>query len=297
MSSLLRLPSSTGIFYKSFLFIFHSHIVNNHFDKGGDTMSFNKVEICGIDTATLKVMSEKEKIRLLEKVKKGDKTAREELINGNLRLVLSVIQRFTNRGENPDDLFQVGCIGLIKAIDNFDTGHNVRFSTYAVPMIIGEVRRHLRDYTPVRVSRSIRDTAYRAMQIREQLQNENQKEPSVEEIAEKMGIKKENVVIALEAVVAPVSLYEPVYFDGGDTIYVMDQIGDNNTDTQWVDEIMVKKAIANLGTREKQILSLRFTNGLTQTEVAKEIGISQAQVSRLEKGALDKIKSHRKIDS
>lgn len=164
-------------------------------------------------------------------------------------------------------------------------------------MIIGEVRRHLRDYTPVRVSRSIRDTAYRAMQIREQLQNENQKEPSVEEIAEKMGIKKENVVIALEAVVAPVSLYEPVYFDGGDTIYVMDQIGDNNTDTQWVDEIMVKKAIANLGTREKQILSLRFTNGLTQTEVAKEIGISQAQVSRLEKGALDKIKSHRKIDS
>ena len=260
-------------------------------------MSFNKVEICGIDTATLKVMSEKEKIRLLEKVKKGDKTAREELINGNLRLVLSVIQRFTNRGENPDDLFQVGCIGLIKAIDNFDTGHNVRFSTYAVPMIIGEVRRHLRDYTPVRVSRSIRDTAYRAMQIREQLQNENQKEPSVEEIAEKMGIKKENVVIALEAVVAPVSLYEPVYFDGGDTIYVMDQICDNNTDTQWVDEIMVKKAIANLGTREKQILSLRFTNGLTQTEVAKEIGISQAQVSRLEKGALDKIKSHRKIDS
>ena len=260
-------------------------------------MSFNKVEICGIDTSTLKVMSEKEKIRLLEKVKKGDKTAREELINGNLRLVLSVIQRFTNRGENPDDLFQVGCIGLIKAIDNFDTGHNVRFSTYAVPMIIGEVRRHLRDYTPVRVSRSIRDTAYRAMQIREQLQNENQKEPSVEEIAEKMGIKKENVVIALEAVVAPVSLYEPVYFDGGDTIYVMDQIGDNNTDTQWVDEIMVKKAIANLGTREKQILSLRFTNGLTQTEVAKEIGISQAQVSRLEKGALDKIKSHRKIDS
>lgn len=260
-------------------------------------MSFNKVEICGIDTSTLKVMSEKEKIRLLEKVKNGDKTAREELINGNLRLVLSVIQRFTNRGENPDDLFQVGCIGLIKAIDNFDTGHNVRFSTYAVPMIIGEVRRHLRDYTPVRVSRSIRDTAYRAMQIREQLQNENQKEPSVEEIAEKMGIKKENVVIALEAVVAPVSLYEPVYFDGGDTIYVMDQIGDNNTDTQWVDEIMVKKAIANLGTREKQILSLRFTNGLTQTEVAKEIGISQAQVSRLEKGALDKIKSHRKIDS
>lgn len=261
----------------------------------GINLSFNKVEICGIDTSTLKVMSEKEKIRLLEKAKNGDKTAREELIYGNLRLVLSVIQRFTNRGENPDDLFQVGCIGLIKAIDNFDTGHNVRFSTYAVPMIIGEVRRHLRDYTPVRVSRSIRDTAYHAMQIRERLQNESQKEPSVEEIAKEMGLKKETVVIALEAVVAPVSLYEPVYFEGGDTIYVMDQIGDNSTDSEWIDEIMVKKAISALSEREKQILALRFTNGLTQTEVAKEIGISQAQVSRLEKGALDKIKSHRKI--
>lgn len=260
-------------------------------------MSFNKVEICGIDTSKLKVMSEKEKISLLEKSKNGDKAAREKLINGNLRLVLSVIQRFTNRGENPDDLFQVGCIGLIKAIDNFDIGHNVRFSTYAVPMIIGEVRRHLRDYTPIRVSRSIRDTAYHAMQVREKLQNETQKDPTVEEIAKEMGAKKEDVVLALEAVVAPVSLYEPVYFEGGDTIYVMDQIGDHTTDSDLIDVIMVKKAISELGPKEKEILYLRFTNGLTQTEVAKEIGISQAQVSRLEKGALDKIKSHRKIDS
>lgn len=258
-------------------------------------MSFNKVEICGIDTSKLKVMSEKEKIRLLEQSHRGDKNARDELISGNLRLVLSVIQRFSNRGENPDDLFQVGCIGLIKAIDNFDLGHNVRFSTYAVPMIIGEVRRHLRDYTPIRVSRSIRDTAYHAMQVKERLLNETQREPTVEEIAKEMGVKKENVVMALEAVVAPVSLYEPVFFEGGDTIFVMDQIGDNSTDTEWIDEIMVKKAIENLDKREKQILSLRFTTGLTQTEVAKEVGISQAQVSRLEKGALEKIKSHRKI--
>lgn len=259
-------------------------------------MSYNKVEICGIDTSKLKVMSEKEKVSLLEKSKNGDKDAREKLITGNLRLVLSVIQRFTNRGENPDDLFQVGCIGLIKAIDNFDLGHNVRFSTYAVPMIIGEIRRHLRDYTPIRISRSIRDTAYHAMQVRERLQNETQKDPTVEEIAAEMGVKKEDVVIALEAVVAPVSLYEPVYFEGGDTIYVMDQIGDHTTDTDLIDVIMVKKAISDLSPKEKDILSLRYTDGLTQTEVAKEIGISQAQVSRLEKGALDKIKSHRKID-
>lgn len=258
-------------------------------------MGFNKVEICGIDTSKLKVLDEKEKMELLKKSRNGDTMARENLINGNLRLVLSVIQRFSNRGENPDDLFQVGCIGLIKAIDNFDISQGVRFSTYAVPMIIGEVRRYLRDYNPIRVSRSIRDTAYHAMQIKERLQNETQREPTVEEIAKEMGIKKENVVIALEAIVDPISLYDPVYFEGGDTIYVMDQIGDSNTDIDWIDEIMIKNAIKNLADREKKILSLRFMRGLTQTEVAKEVGISQAQVSRLEKGALDKIKSHRKI--
>lgn len=258
-------------------------------------LHYNKVEICGIDTTKLKVLSEKEKVTLLRKIKDGDKTAREKLINGNLKLVLSVIQRFSSRGENLDDLFQVGCIGLIKAIDNFDVELGLRFSTYAVPMIIGEIRRYLRDYNPIRVSRSMRDTAYHAMKIKERIINETQKEPSVDEIAKEMGVKRETVVIALEAIVEPVSLYEPVYFDAGDTIYVMDQIGDNNSDIDWIDEILLKKAINNLGEREKNILSLRFMNGLTQTEVAKEIGISQAQVSRLEKGALDKIKSHRKI--
>ena len=257
-------------------------------------LHFNKVEICGIDTSKLKVLSEDEKIKLLKESHSGNKDSREKLINGNLRLVLSVIQRFTGRGENLDDLFQVGCIGLIKAIDNFDLTQNVRFSTYAVPMIIGEVRRYLRDYNPIRVSRSIRDTAYHAMQIKERLLNETQKEPTVEEIAREMGIKKENVVLALEAIVDPVSLYEPVYFDAGDTIYVMDQIGDSNTDINWIDEILLKKAIRDLPEREKRILSLRFMQGLTQTEVAKEIGISQAQVSRLEKGALEKVKSHHK---
>lgn len=262
---------------------------------GGRDLRFNKVEICGIDTSKLKVLTEEEKTELLIKSHAGDKQAREKLINGNLRLVLSVIQRFTNRGENPDDLFQVGCIGLIKAIDHFDTSLNVRFSTYGVPMIIGELKRYLRDNAPVRVSRSIRDTAYHAMQVKEKLQNETQKEPTVEEIAKEMGVKKEAVVLALEAIVEPVSLYEPVYYDAGDTIYVMDQIGDSNTDVNWIDEILLKKAIRDLPEREKNILSLRFMQGLTQTEVAKEIGISQAQVSRLEKGALDKIKSHRKI--
>ena len=258
-------------------------------------MVYKKVEICGIETSKLKVLKEKEKTELLKKSKNGDKTAREELINGNLRLVLSVIQRFNSRGENSDDLFQVGCIGLIKAIDNFDINQNVRFSTYAVPMIIGEIRRYLRDYNPIRVSRSIRDTAYHAMQIKERIISETQKEPTVEEIAKEMGIKKENVVLALEAIVEPVSLYEPVYFDAGDTIYVMDQIGDNNSDENWIDEILLKKSINQLNEREKKILSLRFMNGMTQTEVASEIGISQAQVSRLEKYAMDKIKSHRKV--
>ncbi len=256
---------------------------------------YNKVEICGIDTSKLKTLSEREIADLMKKSKEGSSEAREELINGNLRLVLSVIQRFTSRGENIDDLFQVGCIGLIKAIDNFDISLNLRFSTYGVPMIIGEIRRYLRDYNPIRVSRSMRDTAYHAMQIKEQIINETQKEPSVEEIARRLGVKKESVVIALEAIVEPVSLYEPVYYDAGDTIYVMDQIGDNNSDIDWIDEILLKKSINELGEREKKILSLRFMNGLTQTEVAKEIGISQAQVSRLEKCAMDKIKSHHNV--
>lgn len=253
-------------------------------------MVYNKVEICGINTATLKVLPEKEKQRLLKEAKQGNKKAREDLINGNLRLVLSVIQRFTNRGENLDDLFQVGCIGLIKAIDNFDTSHDVRFSTYAVPMIIGEVRRYLRDNNPIRVSRSLRDTAYHAMQIKESISNEKGYEPTVEEIAKEMKLKKEEVVIALEAVVDPVSFYEPVYSNGGDTIFLMDQIGSNETDRDWLDEIVLKEAIKNLPDREKNILSMRFMKGMTQTEVADEIGISQAQVSRLEKNAIDSIK-------
>ena len=256
-------------------------------------MRFNKVELCGIDTAHLKTLTEAEKTALLRASHAGDKTARDALITGNLRLVLSVIQRFSERGETPDDLFQVGCIGLIKAVDHFDLGQNVRFSTYAVPMIIGEIRRHLRDYNPIRVSRSVRDTAYHAMQIKEQIQTETQREPKVEEIAERMGVPKETVVLALEAIVDPVSLYEPVYFDAGDTVFVMDQIGDSSSDLNWIDEILLKQAIRALPEREKKILSLRFLNGLTQTETAKEIGISQAQVSRLEKAALEKVKRHR----
>ena len=253
-------------------------------------MVYNKVEICGINTSTLKILPEKEKQILLKEAKNGNKKAREDLISGNLRLVLSVIQRFTNRGENLDDLFQVGCIGLIKAIDNFDTSHDVRFSTYAVPMIIGEVRRYLRDNNPVRVSRSLRDTAYHAMQIKERISNEKGYEPTVEEIAKEMNLKKEEVVIALEAVVDPVSFYEPVYSNGGDTIFLMDQIGSNETDKDWLDEIVLKEAIKNLPDREKNILSMRFMKGMTQTEVADEIGISQAQVSRLEKNAIESIK-------
>lgn len=255
-------------------------------------MQFNKVEICGVNTAKLKVLKEAEKMELLARAHQGDKAARDELISGNLRLVLSVIQRFTNRGENLDDLFQVGCIGLIKAIDHFDTSQNVRFSTYAVPMIIGEIRRYLRDNNAVRVSRSMRDTAYHAMQAKERLVNELQRDPTVEEIARELDMKKEEVVLALEAIVEPVSLYEPVYSDGGDTIYVMDQVGDQNNDDNWIDEIVLKQSIHNLNPREKKILSLRFLQGKTQMEVAREIGISQAQVSRLEKGALSQIKNH-----
>lgn len=251
----------------------------------------NKVIICGVDTSKLPLLKEAQKEELLKKAKMGSKSAREELINGNLRLVLSVVQRFTGRGENLDDLFQVGCIGLIKSIDNFDVTQNVRFSTYAVPMIIGEIRRYLRDNNAIRVSRSIKDTAYRAMQVKERLMRDRQTEPTVTEIANELGIPTGEVVIALESIVNPMSLYDPIYSDGGDTIYVLDQVGDNNDDNNWLDEISLKEAIKNLSEREKNILTLRFMQGKTQMEVSREIGISQAQVSRLEKGALDKIKS------
>ena len=250
----------------------------------------NKVFICGVDTSKLPVLKESQKEALLKKVKNGDTSARDELINGNLHLVLSVIQRFTGRGENLDDLFQVGCIGLIKSIDNFDITQNVRFSTYAVPMIIGEIRRYLRDNNAIRVSRSIKDTAYKAMQAKEKLAAKKQTEPTVKEIADELKMPIEDVVIALESIVSPVSLYDPVYSDGGDTIYVLDQVGDNNDDRNWLDEISLKEAIKNLSERERNILSLRFMHGKTQMEVSEEIGISQAQVSRLEKGALKRIK-------
>ena len=254
-------------------------------------MYYNKVEISGVNTSKLKVLKEAEKMELLHKVKQGDMQAREELINGNLRLVLSVIQRFSGRGENADDLFQVGCIGLIKAIDNFDITQPVKFSTYAVPMIQGELRRYLRDNTPVRVSRSIRDLAYRAMQAKEQLTAKHGCEPTIEAVAKEIGVSRQEVVIALEAISEPISLYEPVFSESGDTIYVLDQIGDHNDDDNWLDEISLKEAMHQLGQREKRILGLRFFRGKTQVEVAKEIGISQAQVSRLEKGALQKIKN------
>ena len=251
----------------------------------------NKVEICGANTAELPLMKESEKTELLERIRRGDASARDKLVCGNLRLVLSVIQRFTNRGENPDDLFQVGCIGLIKAIDNFDPGHGVCFSTYAVPMIIGEVRRHLRDNSAVRVSRSIRDTAYRAMRAKEELLTKLGREPSVTELAEKMDVPREEVVIAMEAIVDPLSFSEPIYNDGGDAILVMDQISSpRDSDENWIEEIMLKDAINNLSPRQRHILSLRYIKGRTQTEVAAEIGISQAQVSRLEKSALNEIK-------
>ncbi len=254
---------------------------------------YNKVEICGINTNELKLMKESEKIELLKLARQGDMKAREKLINGNLRLVLSVVQRFANRGESMDDLFQVGVIGLIKAIDNFDTSLNVRFSTYAVPMCIGEIRRFLRDNNPIRVSRSMRDTAYKAMQVKERLTNEKGYEPTIDDIAKELEMKRSDIVIALEAIVDPVSLYEPVYNDGGDTIYVMDQVGDNNSDTDWIDEIMIKDELSNLEPREHKILYMRFMQGKTQMETANEIGISQAQVSRLEKNALKRIKDHK----
>lgn len=253
----------------------------------------NKVVICGVNTSKLKVLKNDEIKRLLLLTKKGDRDARERLISGNLRLVLSVIQRFTNRGEAPDDLFQVGCIGLIKAIDNFDITLNVRFSTYAVPMIIGELRRYLRDNSVIRVSRSMRDTAYKALQLRERLTNENRKEPSVDEIAKLMDMKREDVVFALDAISDPISLFEPVYSDGSDTVCVMDQVSDaSNTDENWLEHIALSQAMEKLGEREKKILAMRFFEGKTQNEVSSAIGISQAQVSRLEKTALTKIKKN-----
>lgn len=255
----------------------------------------NKVEICGINTTQLTLLKEKEKEELLKEVKKGSSEAREKLVSGNLRLVLSIVQKFNNRGENLDDLFQVGCIGLIKSIDNFDINQNVRFSTYAVPMIIGEIRRYLRDNNSVRVSRSMKDIAYKAMQVKENFINEKSKEPTIEEIAKEMNLNKEDVVLALESIVDPVSLYDPIFSDGGDTIYVMDQVGDKNDDKNWLAEISIKESIDKLGEREKSILALRFFQGKTQMEVAKEIGISQAQVSRLEKGAINQIKKADKV--
>lgn len=251
----------------------------------------SKVEICGVNTAKLQTLKNDEMRELLDRSHHGDKDARDKLICGNLRLVLSVIQRFTSRGENPDDLFQVGCIGLIKAIDNFDPSHEVMFSTYGVPMISGEVKRFLRDNNAVRVSRSMRDTTYRAMQIKEQLTNENGKEPNITEIAKRMELPPEDIVIALESIVEPVSLYEPVFSDGGDTIYIMDQVKGGTTDGDWLEEIAMREAIRDLTDRERKILSMRFIDGKTQTEVAGEIGISQAQVSRLEKGAMSRIKA------
>lgn len=251
----------------------------------------NKVVICGVDTSKLPLIKNDEMNRLLALSRGGDRSARQKLISGNLRLVLSVIQRFTNRGEPPDDLFQVGCIGLIKAIDNFDITLNVRFSTYAVPMIIGELRRYLRDNSSIRVSRSMRDTAYKALAVRERLTAEHSREPTIEEIAKLLEVSPEDVVLALDAIVEPVSLFEPVYSDGNDTICVMDQVSDNkNTDDNWLENIALGQAIDKLNDREKKILALRFFEGKTQNEVSAEIGISQAQVSRLEKNALEKIK-------
>lgn len=253
----------------------------------------NKVEICGVNTSSLPVLSRQEKEELFVKIKDGDTNARDTFIKGNLRLVLSVIQRFSNRGENPDDLFQVGCIGLIKAIDNFDTSVGVQFSTYAVPMIIGEVRRFLRDEGPIRVSRSLKDIAYKALRSKERFIAEHSREPSVEEIAKDIDIPREEVVFALDAIADPVSLFEPVYHDGGEAIYVMDQVRDTkNTDANWLESIALNEAMKHLDNREKHILNLRFFCGKTQMEVAEEIGISQAQVSRLEKSALKEMRKY-----
>ena len=253
----------------------------------------NKVEICGVNTSKLPVLTREEKDALFIKIKQGDMQARETFVKGNLRLVLSVIQRFSGRGENPDDLFQVGCIGLIKAIDNFDLYQIVQFSTSAVPMIIGEIRRYLRDNNAIRVSRSLKDIAYKAMHVRERLTKANSKEPTISEIAKELDLPKEDVVLALDAIADPVSLFEPVYHDGGEAIYVMDQVKDSkNNDENWLQSIALSEAMKKLDEREKHILNLRFFKSRTQMEVAKEIGISQAQVSRLEKNALKQLRKY-----
>ena len=254
-------------------------------------MYYNKVEICGVNTSKLKVLTDEEKKTLLLKIKEGDEEARQELICGNIRLVLSIIQRFTNRKENMDDLFQVGCIGLVKAVDNFNTDLDVKFSTYAVPMIIGEIRRYLRDNNSIRISRSVRDLAYRALQVREELIKEKECEPDAEEIAKRLGEKKELVVHAMEAIIEPISLYEPIYSDNGDSIYVMDQLSDTNSSEElWLENIVIKDAMQKLNERERSIINMRYYKNKTQMEIADEIGISQAQVSRLEKGALERMK-------
>ncbi len=256
-------------------------------------MALNKVEICGVNTAKLPTLTNEEKELLFERIKNGDKEARELYIKGNLRLVLSVIKRFGSSNENADDLFQIGCIGLMKAIDNFDTTLNVRFSTYAVPMIIGEIRRYLRDNSAIRVSRSLRDIAYKAIYARENYVKKNLKEPTITEIASEIGIEKEEIVYAMDAIQSPMSLYEPVYTDGGDTLYVMDQVSDKkNREENWVENLALQDAVARLSQREQHIIELRFFEGKTQMEVAEEIGISQAQVSRLEKNALKTMRNY-----
>ena len=271
--------------------IFGNNLVKLFVRRVQFAMQFNKVEISGVNTSKLKVLSEEKKTELLKKIKAGDKSAREELIQGNLRLVLSVIQKFMSRGTPPDDLFQVGVVGLIKAIDNFDVSLDVKFSTYAVPMISGELRRYLRDNNSIRVSRSMRDLAYKAMQAREKLMNQNSNEPTAKEISKEIGAPQSDVVFALESISEPVSMYEPVYSNTGDTLYMLDQLGDSSSDEGWIDELLLRDAIKTLSEREKNILYLRFYQGKTQVEVASEIGISQAQVSRLEKNALSRIKS------
>ena len=256
-------------------------------------MALNKVEICGVNTSKLPLLKEEEKEELFARIKEGDEEAKEKYIKGNLRLVLSVIKRFAGSSENPDDLFQIGCIGLIKAVNNFNTELDVRFSTYAVPMIIGEIRRYMRDNNSIRVSRSLRDTAYKVLQAKEAYMAEHQREPTVDEIARMLELKREDVVFALDAILDPVSLYEPVYSDGGDTICVMDQVKDSkNTDESWLEHIALKEAMNRLSDRERHILNLRFFEGKTQMEVSAEVGISQAQVSRLEKSAINQIKKN-----
>lgn len=256
-------------------------------------MMINKVEICGVNTSKLPVLTNAQMRELFTRMHNGERGARDQLITGNLRLVLSVIQRFNNRGEYVDDLFQVGCIGLMKAIDNFDLGQNVKFSTYAVPMIIGEIRRYLRDNNPIRVSRSLRDIAYKALQVRDSLVNRLGREPTVQEIADELKLPLEEIVFALDSIQEPVSLFEPLYHDGGDPIYVMDQVSDEkHQDGQWLEGITIREALRRLNERERLILTLRFFEGKTQMEVAEEIGISQAQVSRLEKAALSHMRKY-----